>query len=203
MEFALIIAFIIELICCDDTNKSFYFPDFYIVSTIVCIILLCITLFVRFIVWIPDEVNTTIKNGYVQIEEDSIEGNYGFVMKYKEDAIKQDSSSTIYCYIENNSQNTQNMYFKLFIGNTEIYKSSTIEPFNYVPQISLSNDLPVGDTTINIKFYSADNENIDSTEDSINDENNEILLGEGSFTLHVYDDYKEYKAAQEKYNLEE
>ena len=201
LEFAIIIAFILELIFCDENDISFRFLEFYVVNTIVLIVIIIITLFARFVVWLPNDINTTTKNGYIQIEEDAIDGNDGFVMKYKGNAIKQDGSSTMYCYIENNSQNTQNMYFKLFIGNTEIYKSSTIEPFNYVPQISLNDSLPVGDTKITIKFYSANNENVYSTEDE--DEDNEILLGEGSFTCHVYDDYKEYKEAEEKYNLEE
>lgn len=207
LEFGLIIVLVIELSIIDSNYEKFKFPEFSFWSTIVYIVVLIAVLFVRFCIWLPTEdIKTHTHNGYQQIEEQETKGNNNFVMKYKKDAILIEGEYTMYCYIENNSQNTLDMYFELYVGNTKIYESSNIKPLTYVPKVVLDDcKLPIGDTKIKIKFYTydedakADETIVESTET----ENKGTFLGEGSFTCHVYDDYKSYKEASEKYKLED
>ena len=60
--------------------------------------------------------------------------------------------------IHNNNLNKIDSYFKLFVGNTEIYTSGPIKPLEYVPKISLNNQLPMGDTDLMVEYYLYDEE---------------------------------------------
>lgn len=208
IELGLIITLVIEISIIDIINNiRFKNSNFFCGVVIASISALIILLGIRFIIWLPTEdIKTHTHNGYQQIEEQETKGNNNFVMKYKKDAILREGEHTMYCYIENNSQNTLDMYFELYVGNTKIYESSNIKPLTYVPKVALDDcKLPIGDTKIKIKFYTydedakADETIVESTET----ENKGTFLGEGSFTCHVYDDYKSYKEASEKYKLED
>ena len=171
-----------------------YNDNFYRINTYICIMVIIFLFIGRGTIWLINIEDTHTHNGYVQIEEDIELGKDNYVMKYKKDAIGYENSSTIYCYIENNNENTETIYIKLYVGNTEVYCSGKIKPLTYIPRVNIKNfKLPIGDNIIKIQYYLYDTK--------IN-EKTDTLLGEGTINCHIYEDTKSYENARKTYNLD-
>lgn len=174
--------------------EEFNDSDIFAGSHIVSFIGICILLFIRFVIFSYScEVETTTYSGYINIEEKKIVCENGYIIKTKDDAIMQDDSKTLYCYIENNSENDENIYFEVIVGNSIVYTSTKIEPLEYVKQFTIDCNLPIGENKVKIKYYFYDS--------SLDNPLTEEFLGEKEILVHVAKDYKEFDEFEETYQL--
>lgn len=166
-------------------------------TEIALVVILILILIGRFLFWGITTDSTTIKDGYLNIEETAIECESGFIIQTKDNAVIDQNSTTLYLYAENNANNTEDCYVKLFIGNTEIYESPKIKPLEYLHSVSLNTDLPIGENKVIIKYYLYDTEPTDSETYKT-----DILLGEKEITVHCTDNNKNYNELKEQFGFE-
>lgn len=163
-------------VCLEDvTSESGCSGILYFISVFVIIVLLG----VRFVAFIHSDegmYENKVYKGYQIIEEDVVEQN-GFIVHQKDDGVMKNGNSSLYYYLENNSSNTCDIMFEIWVNNSRIYRSiNELEPFTYVERIPLGTSLPQGDVTMTVKYYDASTYNKDG-------ENTPIA--EKEMTVHV------------------
>lgn len=160
-----------------DTQENSNFATGATIIVVCC--LLCIRGIIALSMWEPE---TNIKNGFLPIEESiqigDTEVDTTFVTHVKADMVG-DSNGNIRCYIENNSENTVPCYVRIYIGNTEVYKSYSFKPLQYLNNFKVSYDLPNGDTEITIKYFLYNGNRSQSYTNE--------LLGQTTATIHIGD----------------
>ena len=130
----------------------------------------------------------TVKSGYVSHESNMTENKEKeFQCVVAKNGVYDANDENLYLYIENNANNTMDVYVKVFIGNTEVYKSSTLNPLNYITKFYLSQSLPIGDVPMTVKFYDANG-------------SKEQVLGEVSTVIHCVEGDIESALKQYGYN---
>jgi hypothetical protein len=180
---------VIDIYDKDDSSK-YYKDNFFDIIFGICLFGTLGLLFIRGCVYSAQQDSSTINDGYKQIANvETIEkDDYTFV--YSNNAVGREnenlSHQSIYCYVENNSNNTEKMYFSVYIGNTELYTSPTLTPYQYIDKFTLSEHLPIGETTLTIKYYSGLN----------------AYLYEDQITCHIYETYDEFNDAMAEYGFE-
>lgn len=172
---------------------------FLIAAIVIVIAMLCIR-GLYYVVTDPEINKTThTHDGFFDIEEPAEVGNNGFIIHYRKDAVGQDGYHNAYLYIENNAENTTDMYIVMKYKNKVMYESGRIEPLEYMPKMGFNSDieLPIGEHELQIEFYRYDNE-ADSEAKYTNE-----LLGTGTITLHILDSSKEVKSYKEENGMNE
>lgn len=129
--------------------------------------------------------STHTHDGFEIIEEEEYVKN-DFIIHYRPIATLRENSQKMWCYIENNADNSEPMYFKIKYKNSVIYNSAKVEPLSYVPYVSLDYyEFPVGTHELKIEFYKYDKD----AETKYTDE----LLDKGTIKLTVLEKSKEVK----------
>ena len=194
-------ALLIIIGCIMDDNCLFDSDAPGVLSLVVCaiVILLLCARGLHFLCT-DDDINrsTHTHDGFFEIDESTEIGKNGFIIHYRKDAVGQDNYNNVYLYIENNAENTIDMYFIVKYKNKVIYESGKVEPLEYCPKITLNSDsnLPIGEHELQIEFYHYD---ADNKESKYTDE----FLGKGTIKFHMYDTSKEVKNYKEENGMKE
>ncbi len=184
--------------CFDDDDMA---GRALVASIIFAVILLC-SRGIWYMVTDPDfNRSTHTHDGFCEITEDFEEGENGYLIHYRKDAVGQDGYHYAYLYIENNAENTTDMYFVVKYKNKVLYESGKISPMEYCPKISFDSevDLPIGEHDLLVEFYRY-NSNDDVKTESLR--YTDELLGTGTIKFHVFDSSKEVKKYKKENNME-
>lgn len=177
----LFILIIMECLFCDGGDDIPVIIGMYGIAIAIFVVVLC----GRGIYYLyQSETNpqksTNYYSGFQNIEEEAVTED-GFTIRQRDEAvIKGEGYTTMYYYLENNSNNQFDIVFEVWVGNNIIYRSDTMNPLTYIKVIHLESELPEGDTILTAKYYKDEGYNPRSLDN--------VCIGEKEFIVHVLTD---------------
>ena len=98
-------------------------------------------------------------------------------------------------YLDNNEENDISIFFKIKNGNSTIYESSRVEPYEYVKYVELNRSCgtDIENDNIVVEYYEYD---------PVNGKKYNTMLGSQEIKIHIANTNEELKELLKEYNLE-
>lgn len=166
---------------------------FYGIAAVMCIfgLLICTGIDTETITYSS---NTITYTGTLDLSDNILDTKKNYVMYSKKDSIVLSNSRKLYLYIENNENNENPMYFKIREGDSILYESTRVEPYEYVKYVELdwafkrSNK----DNNVVIEYYKYDD---------INNKKLSEMIGSQEMIIHIAFSNNELEELLIKYDL--
>lgn len=174
-----------------ERDASGLFVTIYTVGVVILLIGRGIT----YIEPITYSAETVTYTGTLNISDSILETKNNYTMQVKKDAVVLFNNNKLYMYLDNNEKNDTSIFFKIKNGNSTIYESSRVEPYEYVKYVELNRSCgtDIENDNIVVEYYEYD---------PVNGKKYNTMLGSQEIKIHIANTNEELKELLKEYNLE-